>query len=233
MKRVDRGFSLVEILVVVTILGILSAVLFANFSERSAQSRDAQRRADLRELQSALELYKNEYGQYPERCTSGAAWSGQAGTNYACSDGTFEYIIGLAPEFVTTLPTDPRLNGPDSGYVYTVNGERTVYKIMAKNTVETENVNKLSPFKSCDVTDNNTGLCDAVHGPGGFNTAGTPSHCQEPNLGMGGVDIDPAKDTQFDNSYALWGGFADISPLTTNADQQVERYTEDVICDIP
>lgn len=209
MKKSAAGFSLIEIMVVVLIISTLGSVLFFKMSEASAEGRDAERRGELRNLQSALELYKNKNGRYPTRCANGQAWSGQSGTIYACNSGN-QYIVGLAPEFIPTLPTDPRLNGTDSGYVYTVNADGTVYKLMAKKTVESQVVDYSNEFKSCDATAGLVGICNAT-----LPSNNKPAHCEEENA-------------LFKITYAVWGGYANGVDAA-----QVERFTEDVICDIP
>ena len=161
MHRVPHGFTLIELLVVISIIAILSGALYINFSAGSAQSRDADRRADLRNLQTAIELYKNKYGRYPEGCrgpTTGTTpvWSGQRGTAYACTSGD-QYVVGLAPEFIRALPPDPKLSGVNSGYVYTTNAQGSVYKVMALNTVESLDVPLTDEFARCGPIDPSTG----------------------------------------------------------------------------
>lgn len=65
-----KGFTLIELLVVVAILGILMVVSLANFITSQAKSRDAQRKADLRQISYALEAYLNDHGSYPPATTS-------------------------------------------------------------------------------------------------------------------------------------------------------------------
>ncbi len=64
-KRKMKGFTLIELLVVVAIIGILSSFAFANYAGARSRARDAQRKADLRQLQSAFELYRADQGSYP------------------------------------------------------------------------------------------------------------------------------------------------------------------------
>ncbi len=59
------GFTLVELLITVTILGILSTVAYVGVGEIRKTIRDNKRRADLNEVARALELFKADYGQYP------------------------------------------------------------------------------------------------------------------------------------------------------------------------
>lgn len=214
MKKTTVGFSLVELLISVSIISILMAVGYFNFKDSTKAARDAQRKSDLRELQSAIELYKNENGRYPEGCKGPGVWSGQTGTLYACASGN-QYIIDLAPKYIEVLPIDPKkLTTNTSGYMYTTNASGTVYKIMVKNTVESETVTYAHEFKSCQVTNNSTGMCDATH-----PTNNKPTWCV-------------ASNAQFQKSYALWGGYADVPPTVPNAETLIERRTEDIICDI-
>jgi len=59
------GFTLVEILIVLALIGILSVIFFANISAIS-KSRDAKRKADLRQIEKALEQYRSDNGIYPK-----------------------------------------------------------------------------------------------------------------------------------------------------------------------
>ncbi|HVZ66893.1 MAG TPA: prepilin-type N-terminal cleavage/methylation domain-containing protein [Patescibacteria group bacterium] len=61
----SRGFTLIELLVVISIISILAALLMANFVGIRQRGRDAQRKSDLRQIQSALELYRSDNGSYP------------------------------------------------------------------------------------------------------------------------------------------------------------------------
>ena len=61
----SRGFTLIELLIVIVIIGILSTVVIANFVGIRARARDAQRKSDLRQIQTALQLYYSDNGFYP------------------------------------------------------------------------------------------------------------------------------------------------------------------------
>jgi len=56
-KRKQAGFSLLELLVVVSIIGILIAVAAAAYSTAQKRGRDAKRRGDVKAIQSAFEQY--------------------------------------------------------------------------------------------------------------------------------------------------------------------------------
>ncbi len=248
----SRGFTLIEVTVTVSIIALLSAGILFGISEGSRNARNTDRIADLRTVQSAIELYKQKYGRYPARCTNAnpalaGGWSGQEGTNYACAGGQ-PYIIGhtdvsdwdrdgntterfsFAPEFISALPRDPKLRDAQSGYVYTTNSAGTVYKLMAKRTVESEPVTYDHPLKSCDATHTgestcssstqapefgnsagrcDLGMCDRVH-----DSYSKPSWCDE-------------TDDIFQTTYAVSGGYAVASNAT-----DVARLTEDILCEI-
>ncbi len=65
MQKQHRGFTLIEILIVVAIIAILASVVLVGLGPTQQQGRDARRISDLREVQNALELYYNKYGTYP------------------------------------------------------------------------------------------------------------------------------------------------------------------------
>jgi len=62
----DKGFNLIELLIVLAIIGVLASFLLTNFIGAKARARDAQRKSDLRQIQSALELYRTDQGSYPK-----------------------------------------------------------------------------------------------------------------------------------------------------------------------
>ena len=61
----QRGFSLIEIMVVVVIMGILAALVVPNLLERPDQARVVAARQDISSLMQALKLYRLDNGRYP------------------------------------------------------------------------------------------------------------------------------------------------------------------------
>jgi len=64
MKK-NSGFTLIEILVVVTIIALLTATAAVSYSQFSKQSRDAKRKTDIEQIRAALEMYRSNVDSYP------------------------------------------------------------------------------------------------------------------------------------------------------------------------
>ncbi len=60
-----EGFTLIELIIVVSILAVLAGVMIPRVSSRMAKSRDARRVADVRAIQSAIDSYYADTGSYP------------------------------------------------------------------------------------------------------------------------------------------------------------------------
>ena len=68
MMRKIKGFTMVELLVVISIIGILASIVLVSFTSSQKQARDVQRKSDLKQYQTALESFANSNdGLYPGR----------------------------------------------------------------------------------------------------------------------------------------------------------------------
>jgi general secretion pathway protein G len=65
MQRTQSGFTLIEILVVITILAILAGLLVPRVMDRPDQARVVAAKNDIRAIQSAINLYRLDSGVYP------------------------------------------------------------------------------------------------------------------------------------------------------------------------
>src|SRR3972149_8165962 len=93
MTTLKRGFTLIELLVVISIIGILATLLVANYNAARSRARDAQRKSDVRNIQTALRLYYNDTQLYP--CDDGVTVNPNedsdimgCGTQAACASVT-------------------------------------------------------------------------------------------------------------------------------------------------
>jgi type II secretion system protein G len=62
----ERGFTLIEMMIVVAIIAILVAILVPNFMRARAQAQSAACEANLKEIATALELYQTDHQAYPD-----------------------------------------------------------------------------------------------------------------------------------------------------------------------
>lgn len=109
MKKVQRifnkGFSLIELLVVVSILGLLSVLVISNVSGIRERARDSQRKAELRQIKLALRIYKNDFGAYPTGSSGNIVGCGTVAAVAACTWGG-EFKRGDST-YMKVLPKDP------------------------------------------------------------------------------------------------------------------------------
>lgn len=95
------GFTLVELLVVISIISLLSSIVFASLNSARVKARNSRRIADIRQIITALEFYYDKYDAYPQDDNSGF----ESFTDYS-RDGNF--ISQLQTEgFLPRVPVDP------------------------------------------------------------------------------------------------------------------------------
>jgi len=131
----QKGFTLIELLVVIAIIGILASVVLASLNSARARARDAKRLSDLKQIQTALNLYYADYGAYPSTVGTPSIWRGNCSNlgSYGTTGAT-AYIPNLAPTYIAELPLDPKSPGGSSCYIYQSNG--TEYMFLVNQTVE-------------------------------------------------------------------------------------------------
>jgi general secretion pathway protein G len=65
LKRAERGFTLIELMVVIIILGILAMWVAPKIMSRPEEAKQVKARLDIQNLETALKLYKLDNGVYP------------------------------------------------------------------------------------------------------------------------------------------------------------------------
>jgi len=117
MKRISKGFTLIEMLIVITIIALLASLILVGMGGARAKTRDARRIADLHNVMNAIELYYAKEGFYPaDTYESSEDWE------------TFKDILTDAEIGVSRIPKDP-LNNSD--YYYRYGGTTTDYVLGA------------------------------------------------------------------------------------------------------
>ena len=140
-KYKDNGFSILELMIVVTIIGILATVAVQKWREYQAKTRDNIRKLALTQVAKALEVYYMKHRAYPS--TSGAWWGESSTRGSKPYFGDTAYVPGLAPTYINELPRDPLmddLNCSDCGYWY-ISTNGSGYKLgshLSKSGVKNE-----------------------------------------------------------------------------------------------
>jgi type II secretion system protein G len=66
INKKNKGFTLVELLVVISIMGILTVMVASTFTGAQQKSRDAARKANIKAIADALNMYYGDFGVYPD-----------------------------------------------------------------------------------------------------------------------------------------------------------------------
>lgn len=104
--RANAGFSLIELLVVATLIIILTTIGLVSYNRTLVNSRNAKRKADLEIMRQALVLYKLDNGRYPN-----------------LTDATFTAVqTAITSTYLQDVPTDPK---NDATYYYDYDGTGT------------------------------------------------------------------------------------------------------------
>ncbi len=72
LNRKQSGFTIIELLIVIAIIGILATLVLTNFQGAQAKGRDTVRKSDINSLYQKLEEYYNENGTYPNVAVTSA-----------------------------------------------------------------------------------------------------------------------------------------------------------------
>jgi prepilin-type N-terminal cleavage/methylation domain-containing protein len=117
IKQRHAGFTIVELLIVIVVIGILAAITIVAYNGIRHRSNIAKSQSDLKGMQRLLALYHADNGSYPNTYVAGEReW-------FFTSEQGDGFIPGIVPKYVSALPR------PTVGaYMYDSDG--TDYKLM-------------------------------------------------------------------------------------------------------
>jgi len=121
-----KSFTLLELMIAIVILGVLSALISGNFFTSLKKSKDARRKADLEQIQRALEMYYEDKRAYPtQAAASGFPFGGKFCETPTCSSNEKIYM--------QKVPNDPV-----SSYSYQYQSDGTYYRLFSciENTLD-------------------------------------------------------------------------------------------------
>lgn len=143
-----RGFTLVELLVVITIISILVSIGLGSFTTTQKKSRDAKRKAYLSQIAESLEAYYNDKGQYPADNDAGNLMACGVDAEEECTWGTSSMQnTTTGTVYIITLPQDPVAGHT---YYYDANLAQTSYQLYAYLENERDPVLDLLTLSSPD-----------------------------------------------------------------------------------
>ena len=131
MKETNKGFTLIELLVVIAIIGMLSSVVLASLNSARAKARDVKRLSDIRQVQNALELYRNDNQRYPPVANDNADPS--CACSSSCTAATrFCNLVNdlVTPGYLSSISSDPIEGNDNQGYRYSTNSTGNGYTII-------------------------------------------------------------------------------------------------------
>ena len=102
------GFTLVELLIVIVIIGILASIGLGSFNTAQMKSRDSKRKTNLQQIANALEIYYNDKGVYPASTTAGLIKGCGLNALEDCTWGESAFSnTSTNTTYMVKLPTDP------------------------------------------------------------------------------------------------------------------------------
>ncbi len=129
--RKDGGFTLVEILVVISIISILLVISYAGLNIVQTRSRDTKRQSDINVVASALQRFYSDNANYPLSSSGQIAFNTTNCTNTGTTSSAWGSgrIICNGKSYLKQLPTDPKLVAE---YCYSSSSPYQTYALYAK-----------------------------------------------------------------------------------------------------
>ncbi len=105
----QRGFTIVELLIVIVVIGILAAIVIVAYNGAQGRARDSQRLSDVETIRKALEIYKINNGAYPNSVPTANAGGWEVSTNGTSATNFLSALV--SSNGVSRIPVDPTNTG--------------------------------------------------------------------------------------------------------------------------
>lgn len=153
MKRGLKGFTIVELLIVIVVIGILAAISIVAYGSIQANARYSAYRSDIQSINKAILMYHTENGYYPGTATASCS------TNQ--STGTGNFIPGspaITPKYIPNIPDVINYSAGQNYYAYCWTANGADYKILrlvpngvtlpANETTNNSNIDPVRPTRA-------------------------------------------------------------------------------------
>lgn len=150
MYRKKGGFTFIELLVAISIIGVLMTIVVAGGSATRKSARVAQRVSDMKKVQSALDLYYAKYKAYPSTLSwwGGATngwrsvcntWKGSGADQVTSGNDVIKDLPTgrlLVPDYLASVPNDPQMDVVNSTSCYLYKSNGADYAFLAHEVTE-------------------------------------------------------------------------------------------------
>lgn len=169
-----KGFTLIELLVVISIISLLSSVVFSSLGSARLRAKNIASIQQLKQIQTALEIYYTNHGQYPPSQSSPGwgpslgMWTVECSVNPSISNPSGFLIPEIVADGLYSGVKNPSLDcsgGAYDGLTYGSNGQD--YKLVAYKNQPFDNINEsfIDPATDYGSTGLITDHC-ILNGPG-------------------------------------------------------------------